>query len=361
MGVFERKDSPWWWLWLETSRRKERTDIRLGTTTAQRHDSRKLAEERYHQRMNELAARLYRLPSAQPAIRFAKYAETYETTIALHRGAERERRLLLPLVAFFGEDLLTTIDADHTRAYMRDRANAVAAVTVNREIDLLKAMLRDAVPKYLTESPIAGLKRLHTVKPKRRLLTVAEERRLLKVGDRQDRALLILGIDALIRLGDLLDLQRSDRRGPWLYVRDPKSGEPYEAALSPRAAKALDALGKKGTYYFPKFRVAKNARDWTSSVRQRFEALCEEADVVYGKSKGGITWHWATRRTGATRLIIAKRVPVSVVQQQGNWKSPDVLLQIYSEAQRDDLLKAVGHVFPARSRKSERRASSGRK
>jgi hypothetical protein len=43
-----------------------------------------------------------------------------------------------------------------------------------------------------------------------------------------------------MRLGDLLDLQRSDRRGRWLYIADPKSGEPYEVFLTPRAAKALD-------------------------------------------------------------------------------------------------------------------------
>jgi hypothetical protein len=31
--------------------------------------------------------------------------------IAHHKGAERERELLKPLVAYFGDDLLTAIDA----------------------------------------------------------------------------------------------------------------------------------------------------------------------------------------------------------------------------------------------------------
>jgi len=345
MGVFQRPDSPVWWLWLETTRQKERTEIRIGTTQAQRADSRKLAEDRYHQRMNELAARLYKLPSAQPAIRFAKYAETYDThVIAHHKGARRERELLKALRGFFDDDLLTAIDVDRVRAYQTHRRATVAAVTVNREIDLLKAMLRDAVPKYLASSPIAGLKRLATVKPRRRLLTRAEERRLLKVCDAQDRALLILGVDTLVRLGDLLDLQRTDRRGPWLYVKDPKSGEPYEVALSPRAEKALDAIRGKSPFYFSKFRRAKNPRDWPSSVRQRLEALCAAATppVPYGRKAGGITFHWATRRTGATRYLVEQRVPLPVVQRQGNWKNPDVLLAIYAETHNADLLKAVG-------------------
>jgi hypothetical protein len=61
---------------------------------------------------------------------------------------------------------------------MTARRRHVAAVTVNREIDLLKAMLRDAVPKYLSASPIVGLARLKTFKPRRRLLLPAEEKRL---------------------------------------------------------------------------------------------------------------------------------------------------------------------------------------
>jgi len=51
MGAFTRPDSPWWWLFLETAppgAQKERTAIRVGTTTAQRHDSRQLAVDVYH-------------------------------------------------------------------------------------------------------------------------------------------------------------------------------------------------------------------------------------------------------------------------------------------------------------------------
>jgi len=344
LGVFTRPDSPWWWLYLETTKRKERTKIKIGQTTAQRHDSRRLANELYHQRMNELAARLYKLPTAQPAIRFEKYAATYAAdVIEHHRGKRRELELLVPLVRYFRDDILSTIDRDRVRAYMTARKQKVSARTVNREIDLLKAMLRDAVPKYLTTSPVVGLKRLPIVTPKRRLLKPAEERKLLKVGDEQDRAIIILGIDTLMRLGDLLDLELTDRDGAWLRVKDPKSGEPYEVALSPRAAKALDAIDTE-RYYFTKFRKAENPRDWAGSVRQRLEYLCREAgNLPYGRAIGGITFHWSTRRTGATRLLVKKRIPVPIVQRQGNWKTPDVLLNIYAEADRGDLLKAVGH------------------
>jgi Phage integrase family len=355
MGLFTRPDSPYWWLFLETTKQKERTDIRLGETTAQRKDSRKLATDRYHQRMNELSARLYKLPSATPAIRFAKYADPYARDVIAHRrGARRETELLGQLVAFFGADLLSVIDQDRVRAYQTSRrTGGAAARTVNREIDLLKGMLRDAVPKYLNASPLTGMKRLRVVPPRRRFVSDAELARLLAVcEDAQDRAVLLLGRDPLIRLGDILDLQASDRDGPWLYVRDPKGGAPYEVALSKRTQGALDALDADAGWLFPKFRRAQQPRDWPGSVRQRLEYLCRRAGLPYGRTRNGITFHWGTRRSGATEQLVQRHVPLPVVQKQGNWKKPDVLLDIYAEARPEDQLRAVG-AWPKRGRKAK--------
>jgi integrase len=267
----------------------------------------------------------------------------------------REREMLKALEADLGDELLSHIDPARTKLYMARRVTQVSARTVNREVDLLKGMLRDACPKYLNASPIAGLRRLRTVKPKRRLMTAAEERRLLKVGDVVDRALLIVAVDTLMRLGDLLELTRDDRDGRWLYVKDPKGGEPAEVALSPRAAAALDRVPATSAYYFAKFRRAENPRDWPGSVRQRMEYLCREADVPYGKKAVGLTFHWSTRRTGATRLLVKRGVPLPAVQAQGMWKTPDVLLDIYAEADRRDKLRAVSP-FPRRSRARRKRA-----
>lgn len=357
MGLFTRPTSLYWWLYLETTKQKERTDIVVGETAAQRKDSRRLALDRYHQRMNELAARLYRLPTATPAIRFAKYAAPYATDVIAHRkGARRETELLAQLVAFFGNDLLTTIDQDRVRAYQTARrTDGVAAVTINREIDLLKGMLRDAVPKYLSASPLAGMKRLRVVPPRRRYTSKREFVRLLHVcEDAQDTAILILGRLTLARLGDLLDLQHTDRdphNRRILYIADPKANIPIEVALSDRALAAVEALADNGSdYLFPKFRRAEKPRDWTGSVRQRLEYLCRQAGLDYGKAKNGITFHWGTRRSGATDYVRARK-NLKAIQSQGGWKKPDVLLEIYSEVAREDKLALVG-VRPKHRRKA---------
>ena len=358
MGVFKRPDSKYWQIYLEPLQQREPTDILIGETITQRKDSRTRADQRYHERMIECATRQHHVGDAPIPERFDRYAARYaRDVISAHRGDEREQRVLARLVAFFGSDLLALIDRDRVRAYMTARramtfhGRPISANTINREVDLLKAMLRDAVPKYLTQSPLLRMKKLPIIKVRKRLLGADEEARLLAVAaaDPQDYALLVLGIDTLVRLGDLLDLRRQDRQGLWIDIRQPKSGEAYQAPLTPRAAAALNALTHADPYYFPKFRRAQNPRDWRGAVRQRLEALCARTTppIPFGQIAGGITFHGATRKTGATRFLIERQLPLAVVQAIGNWKRPDVLLNVYTDVTPADLLRAVGQPVEA--------------
>lgn len=344
MGVFSRPDSKFWWIYLEKTGSRQATDIVVGHTGTQRQESRKLANDLYHKLANEAAIRIHQIPNAQPAVRFDKYAATYlQDTVPQHRGHEREAEIVKVLVRELGNDLLTSIDQDRVRTYMRIRREKVSARTVNREVGLLKSMIRDAVPKYLAASPLVGMKYLKIVTPKRRLMSEAEEARLLAKADAVEKALIIVAVDGLIRLNDLLDVQRSDRKGEWLYVANPKSGEPYEVVLPARAVKALAAIPGSHRYYFQRYRGATMDRDRRARVRRMLMTLCRKARVPYGKSNGGITFHWATRRTGATRLVVTRKASIPAVQRQGNWKTADVLLGIYTEAdrqaQRDAIIK----------------------
>ena len=228
MGIFKRPDSKYWWLWLEKApkgQQKESTGILIGETVSQRKDNKALAAHLYHKRMHDIAAHVHRLVPSQVPTRFDNYAKTYVTdVISHHRGGTRELEMLKPLLAFFGHDELATIDQERVRRLLTVRRLRVAANTVNREVDLLKAMLRDAVPKYLERSPLAGMKRLPIIQNRKRLLQPEEEQRLLAVcDDAQDRALLILGIDAMVRLGDLLDLRKTDRDDVWITIRHPRT------------------------------------------------------------------------------------------------------------------------------------------
>jgi hypothetical protein len=250
-------------------------------------------------------------------------------------------------VRFFGTDPLTVIDPARVREYQTwrlDTGTRIAAKrrtkartvypsesTVNREVDLLKAILQSAVPKHLTVSPIYGMKRLRTTTPRRRLMTDDEEARLLAVMAADDKALFLIARDSLVRLSDVLDVKWTDRRGTTIWIADPKTGGGFEAPLSARTRAALKHVTRgKSPYIFARRRAGETARARRAVVRKMLERYCHRTTpkIPYGRDRGGLTFHWATRRTGATRMLVGGVDP-GTVQKVGHWKRPDVVLSIY--------------------------------
>lgn len=317
-----------------------------GATAEQRRENKRLAQAIYTARMGDLARSRHDLPAAQTsALGFNKFATWYDQhVIVTHAAAEREREILKRLRSSFGAIDLWDLTRKQAIEWMTARALQVQPRTVNREMALLKAMLTKAVElEHLRASPLAGMRLLRVKKPKRRLLAPAEERKLLRVMAPADRALFIMGLDTLCRLGDILDLKRSDDHRKYLYIeepKDPEQPEPYTVPVSKRLRRALDRIPKTGPYYFEHRRQAKRARDWRGSVQKMLRTACRLAHVPYGRAKAGITFHWATRRTGATRML-NRGIPLPAVQRIGHWKDPSVVLEIYAEAFGKDERRAV--------------------
>jgi integrase len=314
-------------------------------TPDQRKDQRQLADQIYHSAMTDLARGRagFVQPSAGP--KFADCADWYaKHVIPQHRGAERERELLATLRAGFGPRHLLEITGQVVDEWATTRSAKASYRTINREIDLLKAMLRKAVENgEITASPIAGRRRYRVLKPRRRLMTAREEMKLLAKLAPDDTAIFLLALDSLIRFGDILDLQWADWQGSSVYIRDPKDpvqGEPYEVPISKRGQAALEVLPVNGPYLFPRRRKNRTEHDRRKAYRQRLARACKQAGIPYGRTAGGLTFHWATRRTGATRMIQAGIDPATV-QAVGHWQSPAVVLGIYAEGNRRTARRAV--------------------
>jgi integrase len=292
-------------------------------TKWQRDQQRADAESIYATRVSNLAKGRYDLQVERPSITFSKFAEWYtEHKLSQHRGQERDLEMLANLVKFFGRDDLTTITKARVEEYLTKRTGVDGKKpgTANREVDLLKSMLAAAVPDYLPNSPIAGMRRLRTVKIQKRVLEAAEEKRVLDAMDARDRALFIAGIDTLVRMGDLLDLRRQDDHRTLFAIVDSKTG-PYQVPISTRLRKALDGLEpdpQGSDYYFWWRRRARTDRDRRSVVRKVLRVACKAADVPYGRVRAGITWHTGTRASGATRMLRDGADPATV-QKIGHW------------------------------------------
>ena len=370
MGIYIRKDSPFFWMLLERPGQKpicQSTKIPVHAHSAAiRKQNRQDAEDVYAAAMGDLARTRHDLPTHDATtITFTDYADWYDThTIATHRGAVREREILKHLTAFFRQRDLASIDRARASEYQTWRAaqkvhgKPISPSTINREVALLKTMLTVAVPTYLKASPLAGMKLLRVVKRRKRTLTFAEEQRLLKQLPPADRALYIVAVDTLIRLSNVLNLKRSEYKRTHLALEDSKTG-PYEVPLSDRARKALDRLPKDGEYFFPHRRIAASDVGRRSIVRVLLQRACAKTSppIPYGRALGGITWHTATRATGATRMLQAGHDP-KTVQRVGNWHSFD---QMGEYLQTDDVrmraaVNSVGSpLTPQLRRKRNRR------
>jgi integrase len=337
MGVFGRPDSKYWWLWLETApqgQQRERTRILKGITRGQQQDSRRLAEQVYHLRMNEIAERIHRLPVRRETLTFSTFADWYEKHVVAHqRSAERGREILKVLRAAFGPRPLQAIEARDVIEWRSVRVREVAASTCNRELDVLKAMFRTAVPAHLETSPLIGLRRLRVERRETFVLSLEAEQRLLDVLEPRDRALIVCALDTLMRLSDVLNLRREQDRNSYLVVEDPKV-KPYRVPVSSRLRVALDGLPKTGQYYFAHRRVAESPRDWRSGIASMLERACLKAKIPYGQRRGGLTFH-ALRHTGATRLV-EHGVSIRIVQEIGGWQS---LRQLERYAHPSDAVK----------------------
>jgi site-specific recombinase XerD len=346
MGVYPRKDSPYWWITITRPGQRplvENTRIpRAGATTEQTRRLRRDAEEAYLARAAQLARANYDLPVDKPRITLAEYLPWYEAhRTARKRGADQERFRLALLGRELGTKGLHEIDAGVADAYRTTRLQAGRRpATVNREMNVLRAVLTSAVPKYLAVSPLAKFKKLAEGNYEGRPITAEQETQLLAALKPADMAMYLMGLDTLMRLSDVLDFEWTRVRDGYGVIVDPKNGVLTTVPFSTRLQEALDDLPRTGRYLFPvRRRGTENER--RSRVRKMLEWACKKAGIPYGRYTG-ITWHTATRHTGATRLSEAGYNTL-VIQQVGGWKSA-AMVRRYShlDTVKADAVEAIG-------------------
>jgi integrase len=319
MGVFQRKGSPHWHVWIDgATRPRVNTKIPIGETAEDRKASRRLAEQVYHQLMADRARHRFGLRRELPARTFADHRVWYaEHVSVLKRGTTREVSMLKQLGLFFDADALHRIDQARVREWRAWRKRTVSQSTIRREEALLKHLLTTAVPTYLESNPITGLRRVRVADTDTRVLTFEEEQRLLAVlTDPQDRAVVLCALDTLLRLSNVRQLTRKQDHGAYLFS-DTKAGS-VKIPISTRLRTALDALAGDGTYYFPRHATGGNA-----VTIAMFRVACEQAEVQTGRKTGGVSFH-CLRHTGATRMLAAG-VDVKTVMEIGGWRSLAVM------------------------------------
>lgn len=354
MGLYKRGDHANWWMKKLPALKGQDTGVpRLaGGTAEQQKTQREAAEGVLNATLTRIAQEKAGLAKKElPAITFDKWADWWERhKLPLHKPSSQEgdRQRLKHLRRHFGAVALSAIDEQAASEYETARLNAkvgpallccglpvtgrhcgacrkrvidarrtVNPNTINREVAVLKIMLRDACPRYLGASPLKGRKNLRVVETQGRVLDAAEVARVADALSPAYRAIFLLCVETLMRLSSALDLTRDVDKGDHLALKDSKTG-PYTVPLSPRLRALLDALPNEGPYFFAPLRQAKNPRDRSGGVRLALRRACKKAGVPYGRMQGGVTFHTGTRATGAT-LQLRMGADLRTVMDNGHW------------------------------------------
>jgi integrase len=322
MGIYTRPDSPFWWMLLEEGGQRLSTGIpRHGGSPEQDRELKRQAKEIYVAKQAFQAKQAAGLITVKPSITFGAYVQWYEKHVVSHRrGATRDQSILRNLVRDLGRQTpLDQIDAHRVREWMTARkAAGLSASTVNRELDVLKALLTSAVPKYLDRPPLSEIRRFRIAEREPRILTPEEETRLLAVADDEGRALLMVAIDTLMRLSNVVHLQWAQVKQSAIVPLNAKVSHD-KVPITIRMRSALDRLPKDGPYVFASLhRKGSGKTSAKNRAIRLFDALCAQALVPHGHFVNGVTFH-CLRHTGATRALQAG-ASVRTVMKLGGWK-----------------------------------------
>ena len=339
MGVYTRPDSPYHWIFLEGSRARFPTKIRInGGTPAQTKDNKALAEQVYHASMGDTVRERFQLPQATNSVTFKSQADWYTVHhVVKHRGAIQEMRKLTRLIEFFGAYALTEITPTLWTEYETERMtrDGVALSTVGRELAIMKSVLNTAID-HLKHQPLARVKRKSIRLAAKRTITAHEEPAFLTALHAIDPELhdmYLVGVGTLLRQENLIYLQRSEHRGDRL-VMTTKTG-PHQVLLTgptelqQRAAEVLQRRMPRDPegYFFPHWKAIFAPYEDPGHpgvlLRKKIQRAAKAVGIPWGLNQGGIVWHTATRATGATRLLREYQIDIRTVQVIGGWSSLD--------------------------------------
>lgn len=322
---------------------RESTRIpRTSGSPAQTKELRRQAEAYYADRMATLAKT--RHEPDKERISYRALSTWYQTHHAAHlRGVSRVNSMLGQLGVYFDRFAsVAAIRVEDVTEWMTWRKRQVSPATVNRELDVLKSVLRSAVPRYLSVSPASELRRFRVVETERRVLTPDEEARLLAVGTEVDQAWIVLALDTLLRLSNTVDSKWAQVKLERRIILPLNAKVSHDVVpMSSRLTTALSALPRDGDWVFPHFHGGSGQSPKQRAIR-RFDLLCRLAKVDYGRAAEGVTFH-CLRHTGATRAL-QRGASVRTVMKLGGWKDERSVMRYVHASDQDvrDAAESIG-------------------
>jgi integrase len=324
MGLYRREDSKYWWMeyTLDGMPRYESS----GTT------NKRVAQKILNLRLAAIIEGRFRLPKANSP-RLAQFSEEFLNSIRHQNTRKRYASSVASLRKHFGDTKLTEINAERIDEFKDSRLSSkVRSATVNRDLAVLRRMLRIAERKRLiTSTPFREVEMLEERKARRQphILTFDEEKRLLEKAAEHIRVLAILILETGLRSGKealALKWEDIDFLNESIRVRQSKTiaGQRIVPMSSRCNAELLRWQGVLGptfsAYVFPK---PGHPETHLRDVRANWANALSDAGLEH-------FWIYDLRHTFASRVTQAGVSHIFVAQIMGH-SSPSIL-QTYAKA-----------------------------
>jgi integrase len=322
MGLYKRGKIWWMSYILEGKQVCESTRTR----------NKRLAQKILDKRKGEIVERRFRLPKSNPP-RLEAFSKEFLDSIRHQNTKKRYTSSVVNLRAHFGNVRLSEFSVAGIEDFKAARlADNVRAATVNRDLAVLRRMLRIAERRGLiTSAPVREIEMLEERKERRQphILTFEEEDKLLAAAPDYIRVLVILILETGMRSGrEALSLtwEDVDFADEVIRIRQSKSlagvrSVPMSSRCKAELLRWRGLLGPE----FSAFVFANPHRTEThlKNIRRAWPKVLEAAGLEY-------FWVYDLRHTFASRLTEAGVSPLFVAQIMGH-SSPNIL-QTYAKA-----------------------------
>ena len=263
-------------------------DVRERVGRKSRGFTREMAKEALKARLGEIAQGRFNLDRTRKPVSFSLLAARYREFGANTKRAWEEEKYITEMFAdYFGDTPLSQLTQWQIEKWKTERSKEVKLNTVNRQLTVIKHILRKAMEwGMMTSNPASGVKRFTVNDQRTRFLTADEAQRLLVECLKQEgqpwlTPLVTLAMHTGMRKGELRSL-RWDNINLEMGVITVKQGKTQRIktiSINPPAWEALNwfAANRYGDYLLM---WPWGDRIGSVTVYDAFNRACEEAELA---------------------------------------------------------------------------------
>lgn len=308
MSLFKRKDSPYWWI--KITHNGKPIQRSTGTTDIAK------AQE-YHDKLKASLWDQERL-GIKPRYSWKDAVIRYLAETSGKATQETDKTHLRWLDPYLHDLMLDEINRDLLEKVMAKRiAGKVANSTVNRTMEIVRAVLRKAAYDWEWLDRVPKVRMLPEPKRRIRWITKDEADRLIKVLPSHLAAMVKFSLETGLRRANVTGLQWSQidlvRRAAWIHPDQAKARKAIAVPLSINAVNIIrEQIGKHSTHVF-----SYHGNTITQVNTKAWRAALVKVGIK------DFRWH-DLRHTWASWHVQAG-TPLHVLQELGGWECVEMV------------------------------------